>query len=193
MGNIRSVCVYCGASMRADKIYKDAALRLGEILALAGLQVVFGGGKLGLMGLVADSALAHGGRVIGIIPKLLEGVEGAHPTLSELHVVDSMHTRKRKMVELSDAFIVLPGGFGTLDELFEILTWRQLQMHNKPIIIVNINGYWDPLKKLIHNVIEQNFAPAGHALFATFVESPDEVLDILENGIESRTCAPGVC
>lgn len=193
MGNIHSVCVYCGASMRADKIYKDSAIRLGEVLARSGLQVVFGGGKLGLMGLVADSALANGGRVIGIIPKLLENVEGAHPNLSELHVVDSMHTRKRKMVELSDAFIVLPGGFGTLDELFEILTWRQLQIHTKPVIIVNVNGYWDPLKKLIHNVIEQNFAPSGHTLFATFVDSPDEVLNILQQGIDTRICSPNAC
>lgn len=183
MRNIQSVCVYCGASVRADKIYKDAALRMGEVLARSGLQVVFGGGKLGLMGLVADGALANGGRVIGIIPKHLERFEGAHNNLSELHVVDTMHTRKKKMSELADAFIVLPGGFGTLDELFEILTWRQLQMHEKPVIIVNINGYWDPLKKLIHNIIEQNFATSGHALFATFVDSPDEVLDILGNNI----------
>lgn len=181
MTNIQSVCVYCGASVRAEKIYKDAASRMGEILARAGLQVVFGGGKLGLMGIVADNALAHGARVVGIIPKLLEDFEGAHPTLSELHIVDTMHTRKKKMSDLADAFIILPGGFGTLDELFEILTWKQLQMHEKPVIVVNVNGYWDPLKKLIHNIIEQHFAPTSHALFATFVDSPDEVLDILEN------------
>lgn len=181
MGNIQSVCVYCGASMRAEQIYKDAASRMGEVLARAGLQVVFGGGKLGLMGIVADNALANGARVVGIIPKLLEKFEGAHPKLSELHVVDTMHTRKKKMSDLADAFIILPGGFGTLDELFEILTWKQLQMHDKPVIIVNVNGYWDPLKKLIHNIIEQHFAPTSHALFATFVDSPDEVLDILEN------------
>lgn len=186
MRNIQSVCVYCGASVRAEQIYKDAASRMGEILARAGLQVVFGGGKLGLMGIVADNALAHGARVIGIIPKLLEKFEGAHPKLSELHVVDTMHTRKKKMSDLADAFIILPGGFGTLDELFEILTWKQLQMHDKPVIVVNVNGYWDPLKKLIHNIIEQRFAPTSHALFATFVDSPDEVLDILEN----RTTVP---
>jgi uncharacterized protein (TIGR00730 family) len=186
MRDIQSVCVYCGASGRVDKIYKDAALRMGEVLARAGLQVVFGGGKLGLMGLVADNALANGGRVIGIIPKHLEKFEGAHLNLSELHVVDTMHIRKQKMSELADAFIVLPGGFGTLDELFEILTWRQLQMHEKPVIIVNVNGYWDPLKKLIHNIIEQNFATPIHALFATFVDSPDEVLDALDNGIVSN-------
>lgn len=186
MGNIQSVCVYCGASVRAEQIYKDAASRMGEVLARAGLQVVFGGGKLGLMGIVADNALANGARVVGIIPTLLEEFEGAHPKLSELHVVDTMHTRKKKMSDLADAFVILPGGFGTLDELFEILTWKQLQIHDKPVIIVNVNGYWDPLKKLIHNIIEQRFAPASHALFATFVDSPDEVLDILEN----RDAAP---
>lgn len=181
MGKIQSVCVYCGASGRVDSVYKEAAMRLGEVLGLAGLKVVYGGGRLGLMGLIADSALTQGAHVVGIIPKTLEKFEGAHPGLSELHVVDTMHTRKKKMFELADAFVVLPGGFGTLDEVFEILTWRQIQLHARPIIIININGYWDPLKHLIHNIIEQKFATPGHALFATFIDSPDEVLDILEN------------
>ena len=169
---------YCGASGRVDDVYKEAALRLGEVLGMAGLKVVYGGGRLGLMGLIADGAISQGAHVVGIIPQMLEKFEGAHPGIAELHVVDSMHTRKNKMFELADAFVVLPGGFGTLDELFEILTWRQIQIHNRPIIIVNVNGYWDPLKQLIHNVIEQKFAPSGHALFATFVDSPDDILDL---------------
>lgn len=181
MSQIKSVCVYCGASTRVDDVYREAAARLGENLARAGLNVVYGGGRLGLMGIVAESALNHGAYVTGIIPKHLEKFEGAYPGLSELHVVDTMHTRKRKMSELSDAFIILPGGFGTLDELFEITTWRQLQLHDKPIIVVNVNGYWDALKALVHNTVEHKFALPTHGQFIQFVDSPDEILDRLMN------------
>lgn len=179
MPAIKTVCVYCGASTRVDAIYKETAARTGELLAKSGFNVVYGGGQLGLMGLVADNAVANGAHVTGIITTLLEGIEGTHPGLANIQVVDTMHTRKRKMSELADAFIILPGGFGTLDELFEILTWRQLQMHDKPIVIINTNGYWDPLKNLIRKVIEEKFATPAHATFATFVTSPDEGIDLL--------------
>ncbi|MBX3487220.1 MAG: TIGR00730 family Rossman fold protein [Candidatus Paracaedibacteraceae bacterium] len=179
MSGIKTVCVYCGASTRVDAIYRDVAARTGEMLAKSGFNVVYGGGRLGLMGIVADNALANGAYVTGFIPTILREAEGAHPGLSHLEVVDSMHTRKRRMSELADAFIILPGGFGTLDELFEILTWRQLQMHDKPIFIINTNGYWDPLKSLIHKVIEEKFATPAHATFATFVASVDEAIDLL--------------
>ena len=179
MTPIKNVCVYCGASTRVDQLYRDAAARLSEVLALAGYNIVYGGGRLGLMGVVADNAIAHGAHVTGFIPKLLEKYEGAHPGISDLHVVDSMHTRKQKMSDLADAFIILPGGFGTLDELFEITTWRQLQLHDKPIIVVNINGYWDPLKALIHKIVEDKFAIPTHGQFIQFVDHPDEILDIL--------------
>jgi uncharacterized protein (TIGR00730 family) len=149
------------------------------MLAKSGMDVVYGGGRLGLMGLVADSALANGAHVVGYIPKILQKFEGAHSGLSYLEVVDTMHTRKRKMAELADSFVILPGGFGTLDELFEILTWRQLEMHNKQIIIVNINDYWTPLYQLIHNIIDQKFATPNHATFATFVKNVDEAIDKL--------------
>lgn len=181
MTKAKRICVYCGASNRVDQVYKDAAIRLGEMIAKSGMDMVYGGGRLGLMGLVADSALANGAHVVGYIPKLLESVEGAHSGLSYLEVVDSMHTRKRKMTEIADAFIILPGGYGTLDELFEILTWRQLQIHNKPIFIININDYWTPLKNLIHNVINERFATPAHATFATFVNSVDEAIDNLSD------------
>jgi uncharacterized protein (TIGR00730 family) len=188
MVKAKNVCVYCGSSTRVDQVYQEAALRLGEILARANMGVVYGGGKLGLMGLIADSTIAHGGQVVGFIPKLLTKYEGAHPNLTEIHIVDTMHTRKRLMSERADAFVILPGGFGTLDELFEILTWRQLQMHDKPIIVVNINHYWDPLKSLIHNVVEEKFATPAHAQFVHFVNSVDEVLNVLisspEPGVE---------
>ncbi len=185
MVKAKNICVYCGASTRADHVYQEAALRLGEVLARAGLSVVYGGGRLGLMGLIADSAIAHGTQVTGYIPKILTKYEGAHPNLTEIHIVDTMHTRKRMMSEHADAFVILPGGFGTLDELFEILTWRQLQMHDKPIIVVNVNNYWDPLKALIHNVVEQKFATPAHAQFVTFVQSVDEVLNVLIDAPES--------
>lgn len=175
----KRVCVYCGASTRVDEIYRQAAIRLGEMLAKSGMDLVYGGGRLGLMGLVADSALANGAHVIGYIPKILERFEGSHSGLSYLEVVDTMHTRKRKMAEIANAFVILPGGFGTLDELFEILTWRQLNMHNKQIIIINTNNYWDPLKNLIHNIIEEKFATSTHATFATFVNNVDEAIEKL--------------
>lgn len=180
MKKTKRVCVYCGASTRVDEIYRQTAIRLGEMLAISGMDVVYGGGRLGLMGLVADSALANGAHVVGYIPKILEKFEGAHSGLSHLEIVDTMHTRKRKMVELADAFVILPGGFGTLDELFEIMTWRQLEMHNKQIIIINVNNYWTPLKNLIHNIIEEKFATPTHATFATFVDNVDEAIEKLQ-------------
>jgi uncharacterized protein (TIGR00730 family) len=179
MPPLKTVCVYCGSSTRVDPIYREMAARMGELLAKSGFDLVYGGGRLGLMGVVADSALANGAYVTGIIPVLLKEREECHTGLSKIKVVDTMHTRKRKMSEQADAFIILPGGFGTLDELFEILTWRQLQMHDKPIIIINTKGYWDLLKALIYHIIEEKFATPAHATFAHFVASPDEAIDIL--------------
>ena len=181
MKEIKSVCVYCGQSARVDQVYKDAALALGTSLAKAGLQLVYGGGKSGLMGLVADGVINNGGHAIGFIPHFLEGIEGSHPRLTELYIVDSMHARKQKMSEHADAFVILPGGFGTLDELFEILTWRQLQMHNKPIIIINIQGYWNLLKALAHNVVENHFARSGDEQYLTFVSTIKEVIPLITN------------
>ena len=131
------------------------------------------------MGLTAESALKNNVHVIGILPKILEDYEGAQTGLSELYIVDSMHTRKRRMSELSDAFIILPGGFGTLDEMFEILTWRQLGMHHKPIIVVNINNYWDPLKTLIQQVVAEKFATETEGSYITFVDSPADIVNAL--------------
>ena len=157
MSIIRSVCVYCGSSNYVDEVYKQAAKETGHLLASAGLDIIYGGGRVGLMGIVADAALALGGRVVGIIPDHIQKFEVDHTGLTELHVVDSMHTRKRMMVERSDAFVVLPGGIGTLDEMFEIITWRQLQLHDKPVIIVNTNGFWDPLIALLDHMQDTGF------------------------------------
>jgi uncharacterized protein (TIGR00730 family) len=179
MKKIQAVCVYCSASDRLDPIYKEAADYLGTRLAQEDIKLVFGGGRVGLMGILADAVIKNGGRAIGFIPHYLEEYEGSHNGIQELHIVDSMHTRKSKMAENSDAFIILPGGFGTLDELFEILTWRQLDLHTKPIIIVNINNYWDPLISLMHNVVEHNFARLTDIQLVNVVSSVDEAIQLL--------------
>jgi uncharacterized protein (TIGR00730 family) len=177
---IKSVCVYCGSSTQAELIYQESAFELGKALADAGIQLVYGGGQLGLMGLVADGVMQNGGRAIGYITQNLEHIEGGHNHLSELHIVDSMHTRKLKMSENADAFVILPGGFGTLDELFEILTWRQLEMHDKPLIIANIKSYWDPLKTLIHHVVEHRFARPMDEKLLLFVSTVKEIVPLLK-------------
>jgi uncharacterized protein (TIGR00730 family) len=157
MQQIRSVCVYCGSAGAVDQRYRDAAEEIGRSLAKAGIALVFGGGRIGLMGIAADAALAAGGQVIGVIPAALRNRELAHQGVSELVVVDTMHDRKRVMAERADAFAVLPGGIGTLDEVFEILTWRQLGLHDKPIFLVDIAGYWQPLRALLDHIVEQRF------------------------------------
>jgi uncharacterized protein (TIGR00730 family) len=155
---IRSVCVYCGSAIGTDQRYRAAAADLGRNLAAAGIAMVFGGGHIGLMGVAADAALAGGGRVIGIIPAALRDRELAHGRVGELVVVDTMHDRKRVMAERSDAFAVLPGGIGTLDEFFEILTWRQLALHDKPVFLVDVAGYWQPLRALLDHIVAHSFA-----------------------------------
>ena len=158
MPQIRSVCVYCGSSGAVDQRYRTAAEEIGRSLAMAGIALVFGGGRIGLMGIAADAALAAGGQVIGVIPAALRDAELAHQNVSELVVVDTMHDRKRVMAERADAFAVLPGGIGTLDEAFEMLTWRQLGLHDKPIFLVDVAGYWQPLRALLDHIVEQRFA-----------------------------------
>lgn len=176
---IHSVCVYCGSSNHVDDVYKKLAVDVGTALAQHKKRIVYGGGHVGLMGLVADSALKAGGEVIGIIPEHIRAHEVQHKGLTELHVVDSMHTRKNLMAEKADAFVVLPGGFGTLDEAFEVLTWKQLALHNKPIIIFNVNGFWDPLIKLIDHMIEQGFAPKNNYLIFKTVTNMEELFTAL--------------
>jgi len=155
---IRRLCVYCGSSGAVDGAYRQAATELGERLAAAGIGLVYGGGRVGLMGLLADAVLAAGGEVTGIIPARLRDAELAHLGATELVVVDSMHERKRQMAEKADAFAILPGGIGTLDELFEMLSWKQLGLHEKPIILVDIGGYWGPLQALLDHIVENGFA-----------------------------------
>lgn len=157
MKKIEYVCVYCGSSSRVADVYKDAARALGKQIATEGWNVVYGGGRVGLMGLVADSALQAGGKVVGIIPAHIQQREIEHTDLSELHIVDSMHIRKQMMVDRSDAFVILAGGLGTLDEFFELLTWKQLGLHDKPVVVVNIDGYWTKMLAAINHIADIGF------------------------------------
>lgn len=179
MTNITSLCVYCGSKMPADADFKQAAHNLGTQLGQNNIQLVYGGGHVGLMGITADATLKAGGQVIGIIPGHLHDIEVSHEELTELHVVDSMHTRKQMMFEKSDAFVVLPGGLGTLDETFEMITWRQLKLHDKPIILVNYKGYWKPFVDLVEHMIGAGFVEPGARDYFMVVESLDDILPTL--------------
>ena len=179
MASIASVCVYCGSSLGANPCHAEAARQLGEELAGRGIRLVYGGGRIGLMGQVADAVLAGGGQVIGVIPEHLQVQEKGHRGVTELHVVASMHERKNLMFELSDAFVILPGGFGTLDEAFEMLTWRQLQLHDKPILFLNIEGYWTPFGKLVDQFIGEGFARESSRRLFMMVDAVEEVIPAL--------------
>lgn len=163
---IESVCVFCGSRQGADDRFMEAAGRFGELAGKAGLEVIYGGGRVGLMGAAADAALRAGGRVTGLIPTRLLSREVAHDGISELIVTDGMFDRKAEMITRADAFVILPGGLGTLDELLEVITLRQLGYHEKPIILVDVGGYWAPFTALVERVIENAFAaPTAHNLF----------------------------
>ncbi len=183
---MKSVCVYCGSSANVDQSFKDAAKRLGETLAAEKMRLVFGGGHVGLMGIVSDAVMDNGGEVVGIIPEHIAEKEVAHSGLTELHVVETMHERKQMMVDRSDAFIIMPGGLGTMDEFFEIFTWWQLGLHDKPIVIVNINEYWTPLLALLDNIIGHGFARADDRKFLTVVDDVQDVVSALQRAPEEK-------
>jgi uncharacterized protein (TIGR00730 family) len=155
----RSVCVFCGSSTAVDPAYLSIASSVGQILAMRGVRLVYGGASVGMMGAVANATLASGGIVLGVIPASLDAREIAHRGVTELRVVDTMHTRKKTMADESDAFLALPGGFGTMDELFEITTWRQIDLHRKPIALFNVSGFYDPLIEWIRHSATQRFIP----------------------------------
>ncbi len=161
---MKSVCVFCGSSPGARAAYADAARALGRGAARRGLTLVYGGSNVGLMRDLADAALDEGGRVVGVIPEQLVGWERAHRGLAELHVVGSMHERKARMIELAEAFVALPGGYGTFDELFEVLTWAQLGLHRKPCGLLNVEGYFDSLVQLVERARQDGFLYAGTAM-----------------------------
>ncbi|MBN8999719.1 MAG: TIGR00730 family Rossman fold protein [Rhizobiales bacterium] len=161
MADISSICVYCGSSSGGDPVYAEAAERLGRSMGAAGIGLVYGGGSIGLMGILARSVMAAGGRVTGIIPQFLKEREVMLETAHELHVTGDMHERKRAMFERADAFVALPGGIGTLEELVEIMTWAQLGQHRKPVLIANVNGFWDPLVALLQHMADEGFIRPG--------------------------------
>lgn len=177
---IKNICVYCGSSENVDEIFKQTSAQLGTIIAESDRRVIYGGGRNGLMGIVADAALEKNGEVIGVIPLHLDEKEVAHKELTELHIVDSMHERKQLMVEKSDAFVILPGGLGTMDEFFEIFTWWQLGLHDKPILIANIKDYWTPLIKMLDNIQSEGFCRKDDLDFIRVVNSIEEILPSLD-------------
>ncbi|MEK1931900.1 MAG: TIGR00730 family Rossman fold protein [Pararhizobium sp.] len=179
---IRSICVYCGSQPGRDKSYIDAGRILGKSIAENHLRLVYGGGTKGIMGAVASGVLSHGGRVTGIIPEFLMDMEATRHSLgqlSELIVTPDMHDRKHKMFERADAFVTLPGGIGTLEEIVEIMTWAQLGRHRKPIVLVNINGFWDPLMTLVQHMAEAGFIHTAHLVQPLVIDAAEEVVPAL--------------
>ena len=174
------MCVFCGASSGRSAAYAASARAFGAALATRGLGLVFGGGRVGLMGAVADGALGAGGEVIGVIPQSLVDRELAHAGLSRLDVVGSLHERKARMAELADAFVALPGGFGTLDELLEQLTWSQLGLHAKPVGLLDVEGYWRPLIALARHATEEGFVRESDLAAIAVAEEPEALLDRLD-------------
>jgi uncharacterized protein (TIGR00730 family) len=176
---MKSICVYCGSSDTVHHDYLQAAQRLGKAVAQRGLQIVYGGGSTGLMGAVANAALEAGGRVVGILPEIFYRPSLAHSALTRLEVVPTMHHRKARMVELADAIIALPGGFGTLEELFEALTWAQIGLHHKPIGLLNSQRYFDPLLSLIEHARSEGFIYREHGSLFLHASEPEHLLDAL--------------
>jgi len=177
--SIQSVCVYCGSRMGNKPYYETLATNVGKLIATHNMQLVYGAGSIGLMGVVARAASENGADVIGIIPEHLDAIEITQDGLAELHVTDDMHERKKMMFDRSDAFIVLPGGLGTLDETMEMMTWAQLSLHKKPIVLVNYEDFWTPLVELIDHVVSDGFANESHAELLTVVSTAEEAMDYL--------------
>ncbi|WP_085900760.1 TIGR00730 family Rossman fold protein [Kiloniella majae] len=186
MTKIKSICVYCGSSNAVSEEHLASANQLGKLAAENNIEVIYGGGRVGSMGRVADGALAHSGKVTGIIPEYLDKFEVGHKEVNELIVVGSMHTRKMAMFERSDAFCILPGGLGTLDEFFEIATWKQLGMHDKPIIIINLENFWTPLLELINHQISAGYLRQNPADIYSVVNNIDEVFAQIQSMPESQ-------
>lgn len=176
---MQRVCVFCGSSAGSNPAYAEAARAMGRTLVARGLSLVYGGGHVGLMGIVADAVLEAGGEAIGVIPHALNAREIAHQRLTRLHVVDSMHERKAMMAELSDAFIAMPGGFGTYEEFFEAVTWTQLGVHRKPCGLLNVAGFYDPIIQFIDHAVAEQFIRPPHRAAILVDADPGRLLDSL--------------
>jgi len=178
---MKSICVFCGANFNGDERLKEAINRLAEIMVNRNISLVFGGGKVGVMGLIADAVLQRGGKAIGVIPNFLMDKEVGHKGLTEMHVVENMHQRKQLMNELCDGIITLPGGFGTLEEFFEVLTWLQLGLHNKPVGLLNVNGFYDFLLKQMDVMVENRFLKPANRKLVLSSQNPQELVELMEN------------
>lgn len=192
---LSSVCVYCGSSPGHDAAYIEAGKTLGRAIGEAGLRLVYGGGTKGIMGAVAEGVMETGGKVTGIIPRFLmnkEATEKALGKLDELVITEDMHERKHRMFELSDAFVTLPGGIGTLEEVIEIMTWAQLGRHSKPIVLANINGFWDPLTVLLDHMRGNGFIHTAHRVQPLVVEDASEIVPALQSANERAEGDPAV-
>jgi uncharacterized protein (TIGR00730 family) len=176
---MQRICIFCGSQAGTNGLYRQAAIALGQLLARHGYGLVYGGGSVGLMGVIANAVLASGGEVIGVIPESMVTRELAHTGLTQLQVVPGMHERKARMAALADAFIALPGGYGTFEELFEVITWAQLGMHRKPIGLLNVAGYFNALKMLVDQAIAEGFIRAEHWHLFMMAEDPDLLLESL--------------
>jgi uncharacterized protein (TIGR00730 family) len=183
---LRAVCVFCGSSAPSDTRYRDAARALGTLLARSGIGLVYGAGSTGLMGDLADAALAHGGRVTGVIPVGLFSREVGHTGLTELHEVPSMHERKQLMYDLSDAFIALPGGLGTLEELAEVATWSQLGLHSKPVLLLDVDSFWEPLVTQLDRMVDVGLLKQDSRRLIQRARSAEEALGVLGSAEPSR-------
>lgn len=178
---MKAICVFCGSSYGKSDAYAETARTTGRVIAEQGYTLVYGGAKVGLMGTVADAALEAGGKVIGVLPRALEDKEIGHEGLTELHLVGSMHERKAKMADLSDAFIALPGGVGTLEEIFEVWTWGQLGYHSKPCGFLNVEGYYDDLIRFLDHQTEQGFTRDVMRAMVQIAGTPEEMVGLFEN------------
>ncbi|SIS33810.1 hypothetical protein SAMN05421639_102757 [Chryseobacterium shigense] len=178
---MKSITVFCGSSFGTDDIFKDQAFLLGQTLAQQHIQLIYGGADVGLMGAVADGTLSEGGKAIGVLPHFLQSKEIAHKNLTELIIVETMHERKTKMNDFCDGVIVLPGGYGTLEEFFEMITWAQLGLHTKPIGILNINGFYDDLIRLVQTMVDKGFLKLVNRDMLLISGSIDELLEKMRN------------
>jgi len=190
LATLGSVCVYCGSRVGARESYLLAAKRLGAALAREGIELVYGGGDIGLMGAVANAVVAGGGRVTGIIPEFLRAVEIPSHKVSEMVITGSMHERKASMYERSDAFCVLPGGIGTLEEMIEMISWAYLRQHAKPIVLLNVEGYWEPYEALIDHVIAEGFAPEDMKTLWHVVDNVEDVVPAMHKWLSEGARRP---
>ncbi len=187
MKNLDQLAVYCGSATGSDPAFADAARATAAAMVEEHIQLVYGGGRLGLMGLIADSVLELGGEVYGVIPQALVDIEVAHPSVTELHIVETMHERKAKMTELADAFLALPGGIGTLDEFFEAWSWNALGYHKKPFCLLNVNGYWDGLIAFIEHATASGFMSPQRRRQLLVATDPMQALELLDEAVTAAT------